>query len=121
MKPEIQNCLTWMMNRVAEATMYNWSDEFAIKELKEGSKGLYEELKKYIDLTKLTIEEAKELRFMRWDDESDIFLFPLWIVPLIPDGLEVTTIFGEKEVYNSTTADNDIRFGCVAYGLEIKE
>ena len=30
-------------------------------------------------------------------------------------------IGGNKYKYEKETADNDIRFGCVAYGIEIKE
>ena len=53
--------------------------------------------------------------------ESDLYLFPLYLVPIIPEGLEVVSISGKKYRYEKEKADNDIRFGCVAYGIEIKE
>lgn len=123
MKKEVVNCLTWMMNHVAEVDQYNWSDEYRIKKLKESAGILYNELKKHIDVTKLTKKQAKELRFQRWSDEQpDLYLFPLWIVPLIPEGIEVYDIEAtEPHVYQKDTADNDIRFGCVSYGIMIKE
>jgi len=119
MKIEIQNCLTWLVNRVAETNEYNWGDEFKASENKKSFDTFYEELKKYIDFTKLTVEEAKELRFCKWDTESDLYLFPLYLVPIIPEGLEVTFISGNKVKYERNKMDNDIRFGCVAYGIEI--
>ena len=121
MKIEIQNCLTWLANRISETIIYNWDNEFKVKENKKSFDKFYEELTKHIDFTKLTAEEAKELRFMKWDKESNLYLFPLYLVPIIPEGLEVTGISGCKYKYEKDRMDNDIRFGCVAYGIEIKE
>lgn len=123
MKIEIKNCLTWLVNKVSETIIYdNWSNELKNKENKESFEKFYKELKKHIDFTKITVEEAKELRFQRWDEEqSNLWLFPLWLVPIIPEGLEVTSISGNKYKYEKNKADNDIRFGCVAYGIEIKD
>lgn len=122
MKREIQNCLTWLTNKVSETIIYNWSDDFKVKENKKSFEKFYNELKKHIDFTKLTVEEAKELRFRRWDEDlPNLWLFPLWLVPIIPNGLEVMSISGHKFIYEKDKVDNDIRFGCVAYGVEIKE
>lgn len=123
MKAEIRNCLTWLVNKVSETIIYdNWSNELKIKENKEGFEKFYKELQKHINFTKITVEEAKELRFRRWDEEQpNLWLFPLWLVPIIPEGLEVTSISGNKYKYEKDKADNDIRFGCVAYGIEIKD
>lgn len=122
MKIEIQNCLTWLVNKVSETIIYNWDNEFKIKENKEGFNKFYEELKKHIDFTKLTVEEARELRFQRWSEEQpSLWLFPLYLVPIIPEGLEVTFISGNKAIYEKDKMDNDIRYGCVAYGIEIVE
>lgn len=122
MKVEIRNCLTWLVNKVSETIIYdNWSNEFKIKENKASFEKFYKELEKQIDFTKITIEEAKELRFQKWDEEQpNLWLFPLWLVPIIPEGLEVTDISGNKYKYEKDKEDNDIRFGCVAYGIEIE-
>lgn len=122
MKKEIQNCLTWLVNKVSQTIIYNWADDYKVGENNENFETFYEELKKHIDFTKITVEEAKELRFQRWSEEQpDLWLFPLYLVPIIPEGLEVTFISGEKAKYEKDKMDNDIRFGCVAYGIEIKD
>ena len=121
MKIEIQNCLTWLVNEVAKAVVYNWDNEYKATENKESFNIFYEELKKHIDFTKITQAEATELRFGKWDTESNLYLFPLYLVPIIPEGLEVTTISGNKIKYERNKMDNDIRFGCVAYGIEIND
>lgn len=123
MKKEILNCFSYLINKLSECYVYdNWSDDLKVKELNLGFDTVYDELKKHIDFTKLTLEEAKELRFKKWDEDMpDLWLFPLYLVPIIPEGLEVTSINGETFKYEKDKMDNDIRFGCVAYGIEIKE
>jgi len=117
MKKEFLNHLTWVVNQLAQEPVWGkvygrssdiW-DQF------------YGSLKKYLDVTKLTREEAVELRFCKWDEESDLYLFPLWMVPLIPDGLIVTSISGKTFPFDSKTTDTDTRFGCVAFGLIFPE
>jgi hypothetical protein len=123
MKKEIINCLTWYANMVAQTVQYtSWSDNFCRKEIKEAHDKFIEELKKHIDLKALTREDAIELRFGRWSDETpNLYLIPLWLVPIIPVGTELTYISGAKIIYNGSNIDNDIRFGCIAYGIEICE
>lgn len=122
MKEEVRNCLTWLVNKVSETIIYNWDNDFKAKENKESFDKFYKELEKHIDFTKLTVEQAKELRFQKWSEEQPkLWLFPLYLVPIIPEGLEVVDINGEKYKYEKDTADNDIRFGCVAYGIEIED
>ncbi len=123
MKKEIINCLTWYANRVAETVQYtSWSDEFCRKEIKEAHDKFIEELKKHIDLKTLTKEEAIALRFGRWSDElPNLYLIPLYLLPIIPKGTELICISGDKVVYDGTNVDNDIRFDCIAYGINIYE
>lgn len=123
MKKEIINCLTWYANRVAETVQYSsWSDEFCRNEIKEAHNKLMNELKKHIDWKTPTREEAIELRFIRWSDETpNLYLIPLWLLPIVPVGTELTTISGDKIIYNGSNVDNDIRSGCIAYGIELCE
>ena len=122
MKKEIVNCLTWYANQVAQTVQYHWSDEFCRKEINEAHDIFIAEIKKHIDFHHITREEAKELRFGRWsEDTPDLYLIPLWLLPAVPVGIELTTIFGHKIVYDGANIDNDIRCGCIAYGIEIKE
>lgn len=123
MKIEITNCLTWYANKVAETVQYeSWSDEFSRKEIRNATALMLEELKKHIDWDNLTKEDAIELRFKRWDEDiPDLFLIPLYLLPIVPFGTELTSIFGDKILYNGSNVDKDNRFGCIAYGIEIKE
>lgn len=123
MKMEIVNCLSWYVNKVAETVHYeSWSDEMARHENRKYMSMMLEELKRHIDWNKLTKEEASELRFRRWDEDMpDLFLIPLYLLPIVPIGTELTTINGDKVLYLGDNVDKDTRFGCIAYGIEIKE
>lgn len=122
MKQEIINCLTWYANRISETTQYkSWSDEFCRKEVKESTDIFVDNLKDLIDLSNLTREEARELRFGKWEENSDLYLIPLYLLPIIPIGTKLTCINGETIVYDGTNVDNDIRCGYIAYGINIPE
>jgi hypothetical protein len=120
MKQEIINCLTWYVNCIAETVQYkSWSDEFCRKEVKTATMDFLNAIREYIDFSNLTKEEALSLGFGRWDDESDLYLIPLYLLPLVPIGIELTCINGKKIIYDGTNVDNDVRFGCIAWGIEI--
>lgn len=122
LKKEIQNRFTWLVNEVSQTVIYNWSDSLKRDANKQTFNYFYKELEKYIDFKNITVEEAKELRFGKWSDEQpDLWLFPLYLVPIIPEGLEIEYIDGTKGIYEKDKMDNDTRFGCVAYGINIKE
>lgn len=114
---------TWLTNKLAESNTYPWSEKFKAEEIKRAFDKFYESAKNTLDLdlNKLTIAELQEMRFMRWSEESDLWLIPLWFVPLLPVGIELTTIFGQKVTYTGDNIDLDIRFGCIAYGIMKKE
>lgn len=122
MKQEIINCFTWYANRVAETVQYtNWSDGFYKSEIRTATMNFLSELRKHIDFSKLTREEAIMLRFGKWDDKSDIYLIPLYLLPIVPVGTELTCINGQTITYDGTNVDDDIRFGCIAWGIRIPE
>lgn len=126
MKKELVNHFVWLANRLSELNTYNWGAKFKEEELKNTFGTFYKSLQKesnkpLIDISKMTVGTAKEMGFCKWDENSDLYLFPLWFMPLIPIGTEVTSIGGEKIIYDGTNLDNDIRFGCLAYGIELKE
>lgn len=129
----------------------SWSDEFCRKEIKESTDVFLDELKNHINWDNLTEEECIELRFTRWasdenvdeeidyvrkegTDEADIkkkveelertrglWLIPLYLLPIVPKGTELTSIFGQVVKYDGTNVDNDIRCGCIAYGIKLKK
>lgn len=122
MKKEIVNCLTWYANRVAETVQYtSWSDEFCRKEVRQATMDFVSELRKYIDFSKLTREEAVALRFGQWEEGGDLYLIPLYLLPIVPVGTELTCISGKTIVYDGFNIDKDIRFGCIAWGIRIPE
>ena len=49
------------------------------------------------------------------------YLYPGEWFNIIPEGLSVVCIDGEKESFSQSTCDDDIRFGCIAYGFKRKE
>ena len=117
---------SFVVNKVAEIVAYNeyWSEEFCIKELCERFDKYRnsEEVKSLFDLNNLTKERALYLRFNYWNKEThpDLMLFPLWFALLLPYGTKVITINGDEVEYTKDT-DLDIRFGCVAFGVNIKD
>ena len=126
MNKKLANHFTWLANTLAECNTYEtWSAELKARTIKESFETFYNSLKKdtnkhLVDLTAMTAEKAKELRFCRWsEDTPNLWLLPLWFVPLIPIGTELTDIGGGKVVYDGNNIDLDVRFGCIAYGIEL--
>ena len=129
----------------------SWSDEFCRKYIKESTDVFLDELKNHINWDNLTEEECIELRFLRWasdenvdeeidyvrkegTDEADIkkkveelertrglWLIPLYLLPIVPKGTELTSILGQVVKYDGTNVDNDIRCGCIPYGIKLKK
>ena len=119
MKPEIQNCLTWLANNVAESCLHRVNPVNLDKDIRESWKQFNEAVRRNLDWKNLTIAEAKELRFRKWDTDSDLYLIPIWLKPIIPSDLELTSIGGDKAFVEGVDADT--RFGCLAWGIILKE
>lgn len=119
-------CQSWLVNRISEIKAYgkHWSDEFCLKEIRNATEKYLTDdyAKEVFTLDNLTRDRAKALRFCQWDkdEQSDLYLFPLWFVMFIPYGTKVVSIGGEKFEYSKET-DLDTRFGCVAFGVELRE
>lgn len=117
---------SFVVNKVSEIVAYNkyWSKEFSIKELCERFE-IYrnnEEVKNLFNINNLTKERAYYLRFGKYPNVKypNLMLFPLWFALLLPYGTKVITINGDEIEYTKDT-DLDIRFGCVAFGINIKD
>ena len=94
------SCQSWLVNRISETKAY---------------------VKEVFTLDNLTKERAKALRFGKWSDEQpDLYLFPLWFVLFLPYGTKVIGIGGDTFEYSEET-DLDTRFGCVVFGIELKQ
>lgn len=109
---------SFIVNHVAQSKAY---DFLSNKEVKETLEKYYsnEDVRKLFSIDNLTIERAKALRFLRWDEEMpNLYLFPLWFVFFIPYGTKVIGIGGEEFEYTKET-DLDNRCGCVAFGINL--
>lgn len=123
MNNEILNAFTFYASRVAETVQYEkWSDTFCRKEIKKSTDIFLDYIEEYIDFEHMEKEEALDLGFRKWDEEyPNLYLIPLYLLPIIPVGIELTSIFGKKIIYDGTNIDKDNRMGCIAYGIEIKD
>ena len=118
------SCQSWLVNRISESKAYSkfWSDEFCLEDIRKAIERYYSDnsVKEVFTLDNLTKERAEALRFGKWSDEQpDLYLFPLWFVLFLPYGTKVISIDGNTFEYSKET-DLDIRFGCVAFGIELK-
>ena len=119
------SCQSWLVNRIQESKAYvkNWSNEFCLKDIREAIEKYYsdEYIKEIFTIDNLTKERAKALCFCQWDEEyPDLYLFPLWFVLFLPYGTKIIGIGGDTFEYSEET-DLDIRFGCVSFGVELKQ
>ena len=74
------------------------------------------------DLLGLTIEEASLIGFTQWtEDDPSLYLIPAWLYPALPVGLQVIDIYGEESEFSPETHDDESRYGCLAYGINLVE
>ena len=111
--------------RISESKAYSeiWSDEFCLADIRKAIERYYSDdyIKGVFALENLSKERAEALRFCQWSEEHpNLYLFPLWFVLFLPYGTKVIGINGNTFEYSKET-DLDIRFGCVAFGIELKQ
>lgn len=68
---------------------------------------------------KLTIQEY-EKKVEEQRNTIGVRLIPLYLLPILPEGTKLYSIFGEEIIYDGNNINNDTRFGCLAYGIKIK-
>lgn len=105
------------INELSRLNEYDWSVEYKIEELQQSFSKYYDKLE--IDFDNLTKDEAISLGFKLWKD--NIMLIPLYLKPKLPIGIELVDIFDDIVKYDGNNIDNDIRFGCLAYGIRINK
>ena len=122
------NVRSHILNVAAQCMQYtNWSSEFVASELARAKEKVIKDVGS-IDFHLLTADELKSVGFSLWDEESNVLLAPLWAYDLLPIGQTMHCISGEslvvesgyKDSSNKHYIDNDIRFGCISYGLKAK-
>ena len=70
------------------------------------------------ELRNLDVDELRNRGLKRWSLKGqDLLLFPGEWYLHIPAGYEVVDILGEIEPFMPGQTDDDIRFGCLAFGI----
>lgn len=77
------------------------------------------------DILSMNITALRELGCQAWDgpDENGyvLMLFPGEWFSFIPAGFKLTSIMGREVTFNSSEESDDIRHGCLAYGIRVKD
>lgn len=73
----------------------------------------------WADYRTLSMDDLVSLGFGRWDDR--LALIPGDWHSALPNGLELVCIDGQPAVVGRDYIDDDIRFGCLAYGIHCAE
>lgn len=66
-------------------------------------------------LKKAPPDVLKDIGLCQWDEK--IWLFPQEWYDYIPEEYEIVDIFGKTEKFQKGITDDDIRFGCLSFGL----
>lgn len=99
---------------------YKNSDSKIASTVKSVYDKVLEQIKESLDWNDIDKDTCRILGFGKWDDDSNLYLIPAYMYPIIPIGLKVTTILDNEEEFNGKN-DTDSRFGCLAFGIKIKE
>ena len=113
-----------MLSTAAQCWSYNWNTEFQASELKSAATRCHTQIGR-VDISGFTAADCADFGFGLWSEETGLRLIPLWLFSFIENGVELTSINGEKKVVSSSYndrecpdyIDNDVRFGCVAWGI----
>lgn len=112
-----------MQRYVGESITYDWDEKFKLINIENGAEYGFRILDVFLDgrlkTLDLTSGELKTLDFQRWDEESNLYLIPIWMTKFIQQDIEVTSFMGKKK--KLADADKDHRCGCIAYGVIPKE
>lgn len=125
-KQMIQNG-PWALNRIVEVNLYkSWSDEYCRRTLKDAfenfKKGLIDEGFNLDELKECDGVTLRDFGLKVWgnlDDKTDLWVFPVWMYEMVPDGYKVTDIFGDEEEFKHGKTDDDQRMGCLSFGFAL--
>lgn len=68
----------------------------------------------------MDLAPKEEIPFQLLEEDEDIILFPGEWYNIIPDGFKTTSLNGETVEFKKGKSDDDIRFGCIPYGIRRK-
>lgn len=108
-----------LLTNIEMGLSYKWSVGFAHDELVSAYDNLLDTFKEKLgDVKTLSVNEMLDIGFCRWDDDSELYLIPLWVLQFVPDGTLLTSISGDTKIKGVDEIDLDVRFGCLAYGID---
>ena len=119
-RKEISIIYSKSISYFCQGPVYDWSYEFTGEELHRDYISMIRGLKSLnIDFTNLTVDDLEFLGCTPMSEEhSDLYLIPLHLIQIIPEGTEVTSIFNEKKVIGPDfNRRQDIRMGFTPYAL----
>lgn len=70
-----------------------------------------------LDLKSKTEKQLIKLGLRKWNEKTNLFLFPGEWFNIIPEGYNVVSISGKFQKFSKHTSDDDTRFGCLPYGI----
>ena len=114
-KSYVYGCFKWIVNHFSR---YYTKDELP-DDLKKRVDIFYQSISQALDWDNLSLEDAKYLGFLCLEDigEDSIWFFPTWMYPLIPEGLTVYDMSGNRKEFHRDTMSSENLYGCLSYGL----
>lgn len=114
------NIREFFMRRTAEALIYKWSDDFAIRWIKEILPMLKNTIyNNEINPNELTREQLELLGFQTYGNPNN-YLVPLWLYPFLNEEITLGCIDGTT-ITKKSEMDNDNRGGMLAYFVTVKD
>ena len=100
------------------ATYESWSDEFAVKRIRELSAGIIEHNPGIdtIQPCEMSTAQLDELGFCKLSEDNPMRLIPLWLHPYLAENVKLVCIDGSETV-SKYAMDNDHRGGYMAHGI----
>ena len=117
----VTRCFRWLTNELVIPYM----DNKLPSALKTKIDTFYDSVRKTVDWDSLTRDNCLWLGFMNSQRDmisaqgviQELWLIPQWLIPIIPEGMYVEDVQGNRFQYNSSTCDKTTQFGVLSYGV----
>lgn len=117
----VTRCFRWLTNELVTPYMENKLPST----LKTKVDTFYDSVRKTVDWDSLTRDNCLWLGFMNSQRDmvsakgviQELWLIPQWMIPIIPEGMYVEDVHGNRFQYNSNVCDKTTKFGVLSYGI----
>ena len=114
----MSSCFRWLLTKLFP--MYH--NKQLSKEVSSCIDIFYKSVASSIDWGNITKEDAITLGFLNWNEDfSGPWLIPCWMFPLVPEGAVLYDNDDKPFVFKKTEASVELLFGCLTYGIHVKE